>query len=164
MPAAHAQTADEIAIKAVFLFRFGAFVDWPSAAFASPDSPLAICVTGSDKLAQDVRRAAAGQTINGRPVAVSTDPDATGCHILYADADSSEAVSAILARVGDRPVLTVTDERNSASRGDIHFVIADNRVRFHIDRAEAERKGLRLSSRLLDIALSAGPSNTGGRQ
>jgi hypothetical protein len=35
----------------------------------------------------------------------------------------------------------------------IHFVIASNRVRFHIDKSAAERARLQISSRLLNLAL-----------
>ena len=52
------------------------------------------------------------------------------------------------------PVLTVTDEAISATRGIIHFEIAENRVRFHIDEAQASREGLSLNSRLLGLALT----------
>jgi hypothetical protein len=159
MPNARAQVADEASVKAVFLFRFGAFVDWPPNAFQSASTPLAICIADAPGLAEGVRRAAAGQAINGRPVIVHTGAAGAGCHILYLGG-SRAAVSEGLRLAGARPVLTVTDESNASLRGDIHFVIVDNRVRFHIDRSDTDRKGLRLNSRLLSIALSTG----GGQQ
>jgi hypothetical protein len=36
----------------------------------------------------------------------------------------------------------------------IHFVVVNSRIRFHIDRGRAEEAGLRLSARLLDVALT----------
>jgi hypothetical protein len=36
----------------------------------------------------------------------------------------------------------------------IHFVVAQGRVRFHIDEAAAVRSGLTINSRLLALALS----------
>jgi hypothetical protein len=51
-------------------------------------------------------------------------------------------------------VLVVTDSANGADRGQIHFAIDQNRVRFHVDDAAAKKAGLTISSRLLSLALS----------
>ncbi len=37
--AAPAQTASEYDVKALFLYNFAKFVDWPPAAFPDPDKP-----------------------------------------------------------------------------------------------------------------------------
>jgi len=52
-PLAYAQTGDapdssEYLIKAGFIYNFAKFVEWPSAAFAQPDSPIVIGVLGTD--------------------------------------------------------------------------------------------------------------------
>src|SRR5207244_10017153 len=52
-PQAFAQTPDsrdssEYLIKAGFIYNFAKFVEWPSAAFAQPDSPIVIGVLGTD--------------------------------------------------------------------------------------------------------------------
>ena len=38
----------EYSVKANYLVRFAAFVDWPPRAFASSQSPVVICVAGRD--------------------------------------------------------------------------------------------------------------------
>jgi len=162
LSSAHAQTADETSIKAVFLFRFGAFVEWPESAFSSRSAPLTICVAGSDALAEGVRRAAAGQAINGRQISVRAGADHPDCNVLYAGGDEDEGIADALRRTRFQPILTVTDDNRGPLRGAIHFVIVDNRVRFYIDRDDADHKGLRLSSRLLGIALSTGLQDVGG--
>jgi hypothetical protein len=53
-----------------------------------------------------------------------------------------------------KSVLVITDNPAGMTRGSmINFVIADKRVRFEISRAAAESAGLKLSSRLLAVAL-----------
>src|SRR2546430_10467223 len=52
-PQAFAQTPDsrdssEYLIKAGFIYNFAKFVEWPSAAFAQPDSPIVIGILGTD--------------------------------------------------------------------------------------------------------------------
>src|SRR5207302_9583377 len=52
-PLAYPQIGDapdssEYLIKAGFIYNFAKFVEWPSAAFAQPDSPILIGVLGTD--------------------------------------------------------------------------------------------------------------------
>src|SRR5207247_11089166 len=52
-PEAFAQAPDsrdpsEYLIKAGFIYNFAKFVEWPSAAFAQPDSPIVIGILGTD--------------------------------------------------------------------------------------------------------------------
>jgi hypothetical protein len=167
LPPAHAQAADEDAVKAVFLMRFAAFVEWPPGTFAVPTSPVTICITGPSSMADRVRRAAQGQRIAGRTIQVRDLPSdlAEGaCHVVYVGDGGDRRVAQILSDAGRAPALIVTDGRNSARRGTIHFVVVNSRVRFHIDRGIAEHAGLRLAARLLSIALTVqdadGPGGT----
>jgi hypothetical protein len=59
----------------------------------------------------------------------------------------------LLAALNRKPVLTVTDSASGGGRGIIHFSIVDGRVRFFIDQASAEQRGLGISSRLLALAV-----------
>ncbi len=153
---AHAQSASETGVKAVFLVRFGSFVEWPAQAFASRNAPLTVCVAGADALADSVVRAAnadqPGNRINVRRL--DTVTQGSGCNVLYAGGGRIQSVESALRAVEGEPVLTVTDARNGNTRGMIHFLVVDERVRFHIDQGEANRRGLRLNARLLNIALT----------
>lgn len=147
----------EYAIKANYLVRFAAFVQWPQAALGAPGAPVIICVLGDDPFGSSLDRAVADQTVNGRPVRarrLSRVEADSGCHVLYLGRSSSQSAAAALQTLGQTPVLTVTDSRIGDGRGIIHFAVASNRVRFHVDDAAAERRGLSISSRLLSLALS----------
>jgi hypothetical protein len=157
LPAAHAQAADEDAVKAVFLLRFAAFVEWPPGTFVLPTSPVTICVTGPSSMADRVSRAAEGQRISGRTIQVRdlpSDLQEGACHVVYVGDGGDRRAEQILSDAGRTPALIVTDARNSDRRGTIHFVVVNNRVRFHIDRGRAEHVGLKLGARLLNIALT----------
>lgn len=145
-----AQSNLESAVKANYLVRFTAFVTWPAAAFATPQSPLTICVLGPDPFGVTLDRAAVGQTAHGRQIVIrrpSSVTTAAGCHILYLGRDAAGFTAPPSAFV-------VTDAGTSNTRGTLHFVIADGRVRFHIDLRAAADQGLTLNSRLLNLALS----------
>ena len=148
---AHAQPS-EATVKAAFLVKFGAYVQWPQA-----EGPIRICAVGRDVFGDSLDQAGAGQQIDGRNVEVrridAIGPD-SGCDIAFLAGSTTQSVAAGLAAVRAAPVLTVTDSRWSSARGMVHFEIAQSRVRFHIDDRAAAGSGLGISSRLLAIALS----------
>ncbi len=157
-PANADDIAVERALKATFLVRFGAYVAWPSEAFATLNGAVNICIVGDDPFGALIDDAIAGEQVDGRRLrvvrlqAISSDSE---CHIAYFAGSTSQSTSDALAAVEDAPVLTVTDaEFESSARGAIHFVVEDDRVRFHIDEAAAAKSDLALSSRLLGVALS----------
>ena len=148
----------EYPVKATYLYKFAPFVDWPPTAFASPTSPVNLCVAGDDPFGAMLEQAVAGQQISGRPVAVrrlQTVGPRSGCHILYVAGSRGQSAAEALKSVDGTSVLTVTDAaRTPNTRGVIHFVVQNDRVRFHIDEQAAARNRLSISSKLLSLALS----------
>jgi hypothetical protein len=65
---AHGQAADQYQLKAVFLFNFAKFVEWPPQTFKSTAEPIAICVLGRDPFGDALQHAVNGKAIEGRPV------------------------------------------------------------------------------------------------
>lgn len=150
---ATAQSRLEYSVKANYLVRFAAFVEWPPRAFSGPQTPVVICVVGRDPFGGALDTAARAQTAYGRPLAVRR-PAATaltGCHIVYVGEGGGAALTAAAGQPG---VLLVTDGAATPERGCVHFVVSEGRVRFHIDQLAASRNGLMISSRLLNLALT----------
>lgn len=150
----------EYAVKATYLYKFAAYVDWPASAFATPGSPLTLCIAGDDPFGASLDSAVRDQRVAGRALVVrrlkSVGREAD-CHILFVGgADPLRAQ--FLAAVRGSAVLTVTDRHESGgAAGIIDFVMRDNRVRFDIDEAAATRNGLVISSKLLKLALNLRP-------
>ena len=146
----------ENSVKANYLARFAAFIQWPPGSGPTGNGPLVICVIGDDPLGRQLDQALEGQSVNGHRIAARrlTRLEAgSGCHIAYLAGSSSQSVAAALAAAG-RGTLTVTDEARGSDRGAIHFTLFQTRVRFHVDTGQASRRGLTISSRLLSLALS----------
>lgn len=160
----HALEASDLAIKAAFLFKFGFFVEWPSAAFPSNDSPINLCVVGDDPFGAALDDAVKGQKIGDRAVTLrrmSTIARDSGCHIVFLSDAAGTHVPQALATLKGSDVLTVTDAgADGADVGIINFVIEDNHVRFEIDDAAAATGGLVISSQLLNVALNVKPRQT----
>lgn len=144
-------------VKAAFLPRFARYVTWPASVAPAGTGPFVLCVIGNDPFGIDLDSAVRSQSVDGRRIVVrrlSSAAGAANCQIAYVSGSSSEPVAGLLADLRGKPILTVTDATNGATRGVIHFAVVDGRVRFAIDEADASRRGLAISSRLLALAIS----------
>jgi hypothetical protein len=155
----------EYAVKAAFLYKFGSFVEWPPAAFASPASPFQLCIVGEDPFGATLDKAIGGQQVAHRPIEVrrlkTVRPD-SGCHIVYLAASEAQRLAQTIEALRGSSVLTVTDSRSPGmSAGIVNFVIKDDRVRFDIDDEAAAQNRLAISSKLLGVALSVKPRRAG---
>jgi hypothetical protein len=145
-------------VKAAFLAKFAAYVEWPTGTFDSPSSPIVIGVASADAIAVELENAVSGRNVAGRSLTVrrlaANEDAASCCHVLFVGARHERGRAAdLLAHAQGHPVLTVTDRQGDHPRGSvINFVFLDDRVRFDIARDAAERNGLQLRSQLLGVA------------
>ena len=150
-----AEAASEYEVKAAFLYNFAKFVDWPSDAFKS-GSPFVIGVVGDDPFGSDLDTTVSGKTVDNRRIEVRRFRrvgDVQSCHILFVCRSEKSRVDKILERVSGSRTLTVGDMGQFLQRGGmINFIIEDQKVRFEINSNSAERAGLKISSKLLQLA------------
>ncbi len=166
-PLAYAQTGDapdssEYLIKAGFIYNFAKFVEWPSAAFAQPDSPIVIGVLGTDPFGSVLDRLVQDKKIGQRGFVVRRYKwgkdlkdlkDLRDCKILFVSASEKAHADEIIQLVKWLPILTVGETPGFAEHGGvIRFTVEDNRVRFEVNVDAAHQADLNISSRLLTLA------------
>lgn len=153
-------TPSETAVKAAFLPKFAAYVNWPPGILGAPEDPVQLCIIGRDPFGAALDEAAARERIDQHPIVVRRLATAIGadrCQIAFVGGSAKQGVAPMLAALRGQPALTVTDAAMGAERGMIHFTLQGGRVRFHIDDDMAARSNLALSARLLSLALSVKP-------
>ena len=158
----------EYQVKAAYLFNFAKFVEWPAGAFRTPNSPLVICVLGSNPFGSELEGSIAGKTVGGRRLEITHLPrglDASACQIVFIPSSEKGQVREILQRLTGTNALTVGDTSGFTDDGGmINFVWEGDRVRFEANVDAAEHAHLRLSARLLTVAkLVVGKSRVGSR-
>jgi hypothetical protein len=148
-PAAHR-------IKAAFLYRFTQFTTWPDHSFGRTDAPFVIAVAGDDALAKELRTVTASRTAASRAIevkALAALEPLDAAQILYVG-DSDERLREWI-EAAPRSALVVTESQGALELGAvINFVRVDGRLRFEVSLDAADRRELRLSSRLLAVAYS----------
>lgn len=155
---AHGQspTAGEYQVKAAFLYNFAKFVEWPPSSFSGASAPYKICVLGQDPFGQDLHDITADKSLNGRRFEVNHITDlqqARGCLILFICSSELSQMKQILGSLRGSGILTVGDTKGFAEMGGvINFVLENDRVQFEVNRKAAELAGLKISSKLLNVA------------
>src|ERR1700747_2209499 len=98
--AAQAARPSEYQVKAVFLFNFAQFVDWPPEAVADSQAPLVIGVLGGDPFGDLLDATIRGEHRGARSFVVRRYQhveDIKSCDILFIDRSAGDRPEGVLA-------------------------------------------------------------------
>ena len=88
----------ELAIKATFLYKFAPFVEWPDTAFASPSSPLWLCMIGQRSTGSSSTTAGSSRVVEGTSSITSSTVDSEeGSSVAKFETGSRAATSSTAA-------------------------------------------------------------------
>lgn len=162
--------ASEYDLKAAFIFNFTRFVEWPTNAFPSTNSPVIIGILGADPFQGALEKIVQGERAQGRPIEVARfarAADLKPVHILFIPRNAASQTTEALRRVADFPTLTVSEIDRFADRGGmIQLFTQENQIRMRIDAEKAREARVNISSKVLRLAqlTRGGPSEAGGPQ
>jgi len=152
----------EDAAKAICIYNFAVFVDWPATTFVNADSPFVIGVLGDDTFAGDLDKAINDKKAQGRKLVVrklkwnkdlKDSKDLKDCHLLYIAATESIHGDEIIQMRKGTPILTIADFPDFAKHGGIiNFILEDSKVHFEVNVDAAKQSELNISSRVLKLA------------
>lgn len=158
---ADAPPQPEHGIKAAFLYKFLGYVEWPAGALNGATAPIVIGVLGADDVADELRTIVARRRIAQHPIEVRRVGEADaldGVNVLFIGRDGSAALRRLAPAAQGRSILVVSDSDRGLEEGSvINLVVVDNRVRFEVSLEAAERSELKLSSRMLAVAMWVRP-------
>lgn len=153
-----AAPVSEYQLKAVFLFNFAHFVEWPPGALADEKTPFVIGVLGKDPFGGSLEDVVRGEAVSHHPLAVERYADVSrlrSCQILFIPAGELEHLGQILDALKGHSVLTVTE--GPAPPGVVIALLKeDSHIRLRIDLAAAKANNLTISSKLLRPAQIVG--------
>ena len=151
--------AREYEVKAAFLYNFTRFVHWPPEVFNSHPNVITVGVLGNNPFGEALR-SLEGKVVNGRKLTVlpfKTVQEVKPCHVLFISGSEKNRLSQALKAVGDSSVLTVSEVKGFTEQGGIiNFHLKSGRIGFEINVKAAERAGLKISSKLLNLATLTG--------
>jgi hypothetical protein len=153
--AADASALQEHELKALYLFNFTKYVEWPEQPTGDTNSFL-VGVVGAPDVEASLIEATRGKDVGGKPVVVRRfEPggDLRGCRIVYVGLTDRGQVDRLMEGLRDQPALTVGEGEIFLDRGGmIGFVRKDKKIRLFVGLEKARRSGLRVSAKLLGVA------------
>jgi hypothetical protein len=149
-----AQDVTEPALKAAFIYNFAKFTEWPA---APAQEPFVLCVVGDAAVGDALVQAVKARVLAGQNLSVSfiTPGGASPkCRLIYVSGVTAGQAEQLLAGLRDVPVLTISDlDGFTELGGTARFFFESGQLRFSVNRASAERAHLRISSKLLSLAI-----------
>ena len=155
--AAEPAPSPEYQLKAVFLFNFAQFVEWPAQAYRDAKAPLVIGILGEDPFGAFLDRLVRGEKVGDRPLIVRRFrrvEDIAECHILFISRSEAAILGQVIAHLKGRSLLTVSDVDTFTRQGGIvRFVTENGKIRLRINVEAAKRCELTISSKILRPAM-----------
>lgn len=142
-------------IKTVFLYNFTKYIEWPK---QYKEGEFVIGVLGSngsllkelDKMSYTKK--AGNQNFHIK--AFSSISDIGKCHILFIPSENGQYLSEVTEKLKGKSTLIVTEKPGLAKQGAaINFVIQNNKQMFELNKANAEKHHLFVSSNLSALAI-----------
>lgn len=157
----------EYEVKSAFLVKFGMFVEWPTNTLNGLKRDVfLIGILGDDPFGGRFDEAVKKENVRGRAVQLKrakNPAELAECQIVFIGASESNRIPELIGALADKGILSVADEPGFASRGGmIGFIKEAGKIRFEINPGAAERAGLKLSSKLLQVGKRV--SETGAAQ
>lgn len=143
---------DERSVRAAFVYNLTKYVTWPVSAHE-----LNICVLGGGATGPALKLIVDGKISEGRIIHVLLNPPESGlrrCDIVYWSDPMTSRIRSVLAETRGTSILTVgEDERFVREGGMIGFVRSGDSIQIEVGLDSVIAAGLKISSRLLDLAL-----------
>lgn len=152
----YADSATEREIKAAYLYHILNFVVWPSESFPKQGEDFEVCLLADEKFEQTLKpiekKPVKGRTIRVRKLVNIELPLA--CHLLFIQSEQAIDLKKILFSANQNNILTLGDAQRFVEQGGmIGFVNFQDRVRLEVNLQTINQTDLKVSAKLLEIAL-----------
>ncbi|MCX5864499.1 MAG: YfiR family protein [Deltaproteobacteria bacterium] len=150
---------EEYELKAGFLYNFFNFIKWPDRSFDAPNSPFILVIVGGGGKERAIEHALQNSVIGARSLKVimtNSVEDLGKAHmVFFLESYKNADLPRVLAQLKGKPVITVGEEKNFITLGgDINFVQKGAKIKFQINPGSTEKADLKISSRLLMLAVA----------
>ena len=157
--AAYQQKEDIVVInahcKAIYLYNFTKYIEWPG---DYKSGNFVIGVYGTyPTLLSELNRMASTKTAGSQKFeirSVASVEAASKYHILFISKENLGQFTDIATRLKGKGTLLVTEKDGMTKKGSaINFVLVDNKIKFQLNKPNAEKHSLKVSRELESLAV-----------
>jgi len=147
----------EYSLKGSFILKLTQFIEWPQDVIAPSNlKNLNLCIIGKDPFG-NIFDLAKEEAILSRNLVIKhfIEIDVKNqCHVLFVSSSEKDRIDEIIQATQNEPILLIGDTLEYAERGiGINLIIINNNIRLQINPSVVHRKGINISSELLNLAI-----------
>lgn len=155
LASAQAPEVSEARAKVMLLEKLVRFVEWPGEG-APPDQAFVLGVVGRTPFGDELDEYFRKRQLKGRLVRIRYFrgvQDAEPCDLLFVCASERDSLPALLAKVRQRPVLTLTESPGFTKAGVMVGMVREgDHMAFEVNLGRARESGFRIAPGLLQLA------------
>lgn len=145
---------EETKFKATFTLNIIRYVGWPETA---KQGDFIIGVLKSKEIADQLSAQSAGKKFGFQDVVIKefkSTAEITWCHVIFVSsyANFGKNASEIMQKAGKNSLIVTESEGATDGGAAINFVIRDDKLKFEINKANAAKADLQISSKLESMA------------
>jgi hypothetical protein len=147
-------------LKALYLFNFAKYTEWPKEAFPDANSPFVLGILGQDPFRSDID-IIKGKTIKGRKLEIRklrSVEEVKDCHLLFISSSETNNLPQILGALDHAHILTIAEADGFIEQNGMINLVPEQKspgtqvVGFEINQAAAEKANLKMDTQLLKLA------------
>lgn len=141
-------------IKAVYLYNFSKYVEWPE---EYKNGSFVVTVIGNNPYLLAELEKMSQKKVGTQPISIKSISSVSSIeksNIIFVPFESSGELTEIINKMKGRSTLVVTEKPGLAKQGAaINFIIKENKQLFELNKSNAERYKLKISSSLIPLAI-----------
>jgi vacuolar-type H+-ATPase subunit F/Vma7 len=148
---------NEYNIKAMFVLNFIKYIEWPNERGASY---LRIGVIGKSEMYDALRGMTANRNETKQILIDEVTADSKDSYkIIIISKSENSRIDEVIKRFRSKGVLIISDEYKGNPPAVINLLNINNKIRFEINNAAAHDQGIKISSKLTELALTVYTKN-----
>ena len=148
--------------KALFLYNFAKYTEWPKEAVVSDDAPFVLGILGQSPFGKDIAilesKTVKGRQLVVRPYASVEDIPKGECQLLFIASSETNKLAQILKAVEKTHILTIAEADGFLQASGMINLLTERKsagtqtVSFEVNLVAATRANLKLDVQLLKLA------------
>lgn len=138
--------AQESKFKALFIYKFAEYVEWPSG-----ERNVTVGVVGKSDVFTELSKFAASKG-NIEVISISGPSDVDKCEIIFVPLSQDSEVKSYKSAIAGKSILLVSENSNFTGKGsDIGFYLESGKLRFLISEKDILAKKMTPSNKLMAL-------------
>jgi hypothetical protein len=142
--------------QTLFIYNFSRLIEWPA---NYRTGNFIIGILGSSEVANELEVYTKGKKVGTQNIEIIRYKAVTeiqNCHILFVPFSKTKQISEVLSSMNGKSTLIITEKNGGLDEGAaINFIILEDKMRFELKPENANKYGIKFSSKLQEMSLSS---------